>query len=775
MKMYTASGMSREGLNGSGTINTLPVPLSEREHQSLIVKYNDSAASYPADETIVALFEAQVASTPNDKAVQFGDRSMSYGQLNEWANQMAAQLCTLGAGPGRLVALYMEHSIEVVCAILGVLKAGAAYVPIDPVTTPRERLAFILQDISQGTAASGASPLLVTHSRLVSEIPSEAAEVVTLDSDFGQIEQYSTSNPDAAASPGDLAYVIYTSGSTGKPKGVLIEHRSLVNYIWWAERMYCRGERLIWPLFSSLAFDLTVTSIFTPLISGGCIRVYREDADKHSAAVLKVVEDKAVDIVKLTPSHLAMIKEMDLGATRIRKLIVGGEDFKTDLALSITQKFGRLVEIYNEYGPTEATVGCMIHLYDAKKDRGLSVPIGVPAANVGVYILDEYFNPVPTGVTGEMYLAGDGLARGYLNQLELTGQKFLTVKDPRQVDAEPLTGSKPGFLRMYKTGDLARWSAEGRMGFLGRADDQVKIGGMRIELGEIESCLMRHPDIRECVVDLAPSGGIEAAAQAEQPAANETAIARLAAYYVSRTPLTVAEVRAHLAKALPEYMIPPYIVWLDKLSLTPNGKIDRKALPIPAYEHMQDAHDLVAPRTETEKALARIWTELLGVDSIGIHDDFFDVGGGSLLVVRAVSRIREVFRVDIGIATLFDHPTIAGLANVLSVAKCLEKSDLSSMLPGVTEVIVTTGNLQGLLPDQDFYDAGITHVTALPILLELEDRYQVSIPDDRFMTAKSPRAVAEMILDLRNSRRAAAKKLTTRAHERAKPPVEKGA
>jgi acyl carrier protein len=216
-------------------------------------------------------------------------------------------------------------------------------------------------------------------------------------------------------------------------------------------------------------------------------------------------------------------------------------------------------------------------------------------------------------------------------------------------------------------------------------------------------------------------------------------------------------------------------VWVDKLSLTPNGKIDRNALPIPAYEQMKDAHDLVAPRTETEKAVARIWTELLGVDAIGIHDDFFDVGGGSLLAVRAVSRIREVFRVDIGITTLFDHPTIAGLADVLNVAKCLENSDLSSLLPGVTEVIVTTGNLQGLLPDQDFYDAGITDVTALPILLELEERYQVSIPDDRFMAARSPRAVADMILDLRNSRRAAAKKLTTRAHEMAEPSGAKDA
>ena len=437
-----------------------------------------------------------------------GDRSLSYGQLNERANQMAAHLRALGAGPERFVALYMEHSIEVVCAILGVLKAGAAYVPIDPATTPKERLAFILQDISEGTAAGGASPVLVTHPRLVSNLPRDAAEVVTLDSDFVQIEQHPTPNPEPKQPLhlSNLAYVIYTSGSTGKPKGVLIEHRSLVNYIWWANQKYCRGERLSWPLFSSLAFDLTVTSTFTPLISGGRIVVYREDPGMRGMAVLKVVEDKAADIVKLTPSHLAMIKDMDLGATAIRKLIVGGEDFKTGLAHAITKQFGRPVEIYNEYGPTEATVGCMIHRYESETDLGTSVPIGIPAANSGVYILDEHLNPVPTGFVGEMYLAGDGLARGYLNQPYLTEQKFLLAKDPRLNGNGAGSFSSPQLLRLYRTGDVARWSEEGHIEFLGRTDEQVKIGGMRIELGEIEASLKACPWIQDCVVDVLRAG-----------------------------------------------------------------------------------------------------------------------------------------------------------------------------------------------------------------------------------------------------------------------------
>jgi len=983
--------------SGSGNITTIasPTPLSEREHRSLVIEYNNSAAHYPSDKTIIELFENQVAHTPNDEAVRLDDRSLNYGQLNERANQLAAHLRTLGAAPERFVVTYMEHSIEAVCAILGVLKSGAAYVPVDPATTPKERLAFILQDISEGTAAGGTSPLLITHSRLVNSLPRDAAEVVTLDSDFAQCEGFPTSNPQPAGSPRNLAYVIYTSGSTGKPKGVLIEHRNLVNYIWWANQKYCRGERLTWPLFSSLAFDLTVTSTFTPLISGGRIVIYREDPGVHGIVILKVVEDGVADIVKLTPSHLAMIKDMDLASTRIRKLILGGEDLKTELAREITERFGRPVEIYNEYGPTEATVGCMIHLYDAENDRGPSVPIGIPAANAGVYILDEHLNPVPTGVTGEMYLAGDGLARGYLNRPELTEQKFLTGEDPRQNG--PAAQSflpKPQSLRMYKTGDVARWGTDGRMEFLGRADYQVKIGGMRIELGEIEARLMAHPEIRECVVDVVHSGAVktpekltyctrcgvasslpgttydaegvcnicraydtyvdkaqgyfklvdefaalvaemkaartgeydcvvlfsggkdstymlykivdlglkplaftldngflseEAMANirrviqsvgvdhvfgktphmneifvdslkqfsnvcngcfktiytlatnlanekginyiitglsrgqffetrltedvfkrkdfdivkldalvldarkayhqrqdavsahlavdilqgegvfdkikfvdfyrywsvpleelyallkergawsrpsdtgrstnclindvgiylhkkqrgfhnyalpyswdvrlgqktrteameeledeidearvkqimaqinyVEPPRADETGIGRLVAYYVSEKPLAIAELRDFLAKDVPQYMVPQYVVRLEKLPLTPNGKTDRKALPVPTHEHMQLSHDFARPQTETEKALALIWTELLKVDKIGINDEFFDLGGHSLLAIRAVSRIRDIFGVDIPLEMLFENPTISGLAKVLTAAK----------------------------------------------------------------------------------------------------------
>ncbi|HEY8131142.1 MAG TPA: amino acid adenylation domain-containing protein [Thermoanaerobaculia bacterium] len=959
----------------------------QREHRSLVIEYNNSAAPYPSEKTIVDLFAAQVARTPHDEAIRLGDESLTYRELNHRGNQMAAHLRALGVAPGELVMIFMEHSIEVVAAILGVLKSGAAYVPVDP-NSPKDRLAFILQDMKEGLG--GVLPMLVTQSRLADRLPSSASRVAILDADFASIDEHPSSIARSEVLPHDLAYVIYTSGSTGQPKGVMIEHRSLVNYIWWAREKYCQGERLTWPLFSSLAFDLTVTSIFTPLISGGRIVVYREDSGLPGMVILAVVEDDAVDIIKLTPAHVAMIKDLDMRASRIRKFIVGGEDFKTALARDLTRNFGYPVEIYNEYGPTEATVGCMIHRYDIDRDFALSVPIGVPAANTGVYVLDTQLNPVQSGVIGEMYLAGDGLARGYFNRPELTAQKFLTAQDPRQKALFESSDFKPRFLRLYKTGDLARWSGNGQMEFLGRADHQIKIGGARIELGEIEARLLQHPEIRECVVDVVSSVQVETpqelnycvrcgvasnlpgttydaegvcnlcrayetyAAKAEAyfktpeefksivaemkgartgaydclvmlsggkdstymlyqlcalglkplvftldngfisdeakanimrvvhslgvdhifgttphmneifvdslkrfanvcngcfktiytlavnlaqekdiryivtglsrgqffetrltadvfqrddfhvdkldelvlearkayhrredavschldvdifrgdrvfndiqfvdfyrywsvpltelhhflrnhtpwlrpsdtgrstncrindvgiylhkkqrgyhnyalpyswdvrlgqktreeamaelddeidearvkqilaeigyteaSAGEEMSVHHLAAWYVSEKPLTPAELRAYLAKDLPDYMLPTYFVRLDKLPLTTNGKIDRKKLPAVSDEDMQRAAETPSPRTDTEKALADIWMQLLNVRHIGIDDDFFDLGAQSLLAIKAVSRIRDAFGVDVSLRNLFEQPTVAGLAGII--------------------------------------------------------------------------------------------------------------
>ncbi|MBI5302111.1 MAG: amino acid adenylation domain-containing protein [Chloroflexi bacterium] len=457
---------------------------SDAEHQALVVAYNRTATPYPAEQTVVALFEQQAAQNPDDIAIEFEGARLTYAELNARANQLAHHLRGRGIAPEQRVVIYMAHSSEVVVAILGVLKAGGAYVPVDPAYPP-ERLALILADTR--------APMVLTQSHLKNRVLEFDGTVLCLDTEFLDLHAARPiTNSQSPINSDSLAYVIYTSGSTGKPKGVMIEHRALTNYIWWAKRVYTQGERLAFPLFSSLSFDLTVTSIFTPLISGGRLVVYRDDPDARGTAILKVIADNAVDIIKLTPAHLALIRDSDLRASRVRALIVGGEDFKTELARAITRAFDKPIEIYNEYGPTEATVGCMIHRFDAERDRALSVPIGKPADNAQIYVLDQHLNPTPTGVIGEMYIAGDGLARGYFGRDDLTAERFLNSRFP-------IPNSQ---LRLYKTGDLARWLAGGQLEFLGRADHQVKVGGARIELGEIEARLLAHSDVRECVVDV---------------------------------------------------------------------------------------------------------------------------------------------------------------------------------------------------------------------------------------------------------------------------------
>ena len=958
------------------------------DFSSLVIEYNRTAAAYPTDTTITQLIEAQVDRTPDAEAIRSRERALTYRELDERANQVAAQLRSLGVGPNQFVTVCMRHSVEVVCAILGVLKSGAAYVPVDP-SIPKARLAHILDQIAR---AQGNTPIVISQQELKDRLPGDAAPLL-LDKDFTAVCERPTSRISSDAAASSVAYVIFTSGSSGEPKGVMIEHRSLVNYAWWARSTYCGEKRLAWPLFSSLAFDLTVTSIYTPLIGGGRIVVYGEQGDTHGAVVFDVIADNAVDIMKLTPAHLAMLKDASLTDTRIRKFILGGEDLRTELAAEVTRRIGKPVEIFNEYGPTEATVGCMIHRYDAARDLDRSVPIGVPAANAGVYVLDDRLRPVPPGTVAEMYVAGDGLARGYFARPDLTDERFILAPDPRERrdwegDMQPL-----GRLRLYKTGDLARWNATGRLEFLGRADEQVSVGGARVELGEVEARLLQHAAIQQAVVVLRSSGrssptemrycarcglastlpgvsydadgvcsvcrgydryaltaeayfkpkeelealvkeirgsrsgeydalvlysggkdstymlarlhelglkplaffldngfiseeakanirhvverlgvdlevgrtphmneifvdsinrfanvcngcfktiytlamnvahakgiryvftglsrgqffetrlteevfrrddfdvakldalilearkayhqredavschlsvdiprgdgvldeihfvdfyrywsapldemyaylrervgwnrptdtgrstnckindlGIyihkkqrgyhnyalpyswdvrlgqktreeamaelddaideesvhrmmEAIGYREPAIIEEAGVSQLIAYYVSASPIAVADLRSHLAQTLPEYMLPSRFVRLDALPLTTNGKVDRRALPAPTSENSESERQTVAPRTDDETALARIWSELLKVETIGVDDEFFALGGHSLLAIRALSRIRDQFGVDIPLQAMFAQPTVAGLAQALAAAR----------------------------------------------------------------------------------------------------------
>jgi amino acid adenylation domain-containing protein/non-ribosomal peptide synthase protein (TIGR01720 family) len=505
--------------------------LTAAEKKRIIIDFNTTKAEYPKNKTIHRLFEEQAARTPDHTAAEAGDRRLTYRELNEKSNRLAWILRLKGVKANSIVGIMADRSLEVITGIMGVLKSGGAYLPIDP-EYPNDRIGLMIGDSQV--------EIILTQKKYLSRLNRNRAVIdLEVDPEAENIAQGSKTELAPGNTPEDLAYVIYTSGSTGKPKGVMISHRSAVNYLVWADKTYVRGEEVSFPLYSSLSFDLTVTSIFTPLISGNKIIVY--PGETREFALQKVMAENKVDIVKLTPTHLLQLQALDLRKSKLKRMIVGGEDLKTGLAQAIHQLFNGKIEIYNEYGPTETTVGCMIHRYHPEHDTGLSVPIGVPADNVQIYLLDQNLQPVAGGITGEIHIAGDGVARGYLNRPELTAEKFVPISDfgfqisdltekrsvqtnsdgtisevisefknPQSAIYNPqldtpqsaIRNPKLNQSRMYKTGDLARMLPNGEIEYLGRSDNQVKIRGFRIETGEIEAELLKHEAIGKVVVDV---------------------------------------------------------------------------------------------------------------------------------------------------------------------------------------------------------------------------------------------------------------------------------
>lgn len=583
--------------NSDEKVGNLSV-LSEDERNWQIYKFNDTKTEYPRNNTIYELFEKQVECTPGNLAIRFKDNTLTYSELNERSNQLARHLIAKGIHKESIVGLLTTHSIETVTGILGVLKAGGAYLPIDA-GYPADRINYMLEDSKVD--------ILLVNGRLYEGICFQGQVIDLNDSGLYTGEG---SNPGTMSKPENLAYVIYTSGSTGKPKGTMIEHRGLVNYIWWARQMYTRGEGEVFPLYSSLAFDLTVTSVFTPLISGGIIDVYTDDGNEY--VLYEIMKNNRSTVVKLTPAHLSLIKDMDNSNSSVKRFIVGGEDLKVSLSRSIHESFKGSIEIYNEYGPTETVVGCMIHRYDCERDLRTSVPIGVPAHNVQIYILDESLSPVPTGSIGELYISGDGVARGYLNRPELTGEKF--------VDNPFVKGT-----RMYKTGDLARMLYNGKIEYAGRADHQVKIRGYRIELGEIEKRLLEYEGIKEAVVidreDLYNSK-------------------YLCAYIVEESKTEIRELRDFLSRYLPEHFIPLHYVVLKEIPLTANGKVNRSALPEPEISKTF-GKEYVAPRNREEEELVQVAGQVLGIERLGMKDNFFHIGGDSIKAIQIASKLND--------------------------------------------------------------------------------------------------------------------------------------
>jgi amino acid adenylation domain-containing protein len=642
-------------LDSSAIVDALPI-LPDAERRQVLIEFNATETKYPTGTLIHELFEQQAAVKPGAVAVVFEDRSLSYGELNARANQLAHELIALGVQPDDRVAIFAERSLEMVVGLLGILKAGGAYVPLDP-TYPIERLQYMLQD--------AAPKAVLTQQKLQASLPSTDVPALVLDSEALrlQLSAHPTSNPDARSrglSVRNLAYVIYTSGSTGLPKGVLNEHEGVVNRLRWAQAEYRLqdDDRVLQK--TPFGFDVSVWEFFLPLLAGARLVMARPGGHQDPAYLTEVIAREQITTIHFVPSMLpAFLAQADTENGRsLRRLLCSGEALPHGVLQDVT---GRLphVDMHNLYGPTEAAVD--VTAWHCRPGQyGQTVPIGRPIANTRMYVLDARREPVPVGVAGELYIGGVQVARGYLNRPELTAERFL--RDPFSAAPDA---------RMYRTGDLGRWLPDGNIEYLGRNDFQVKIRGFRIELGEIEAALGACAGVREAVV------------LAREDVAGDK---RLAAYVVADEDVTLesAALRAALLRQLPEYMVPAAFVMLDALPLTSNGKLDRKALPAP------DATALIgreyeAPQGEIEEMLAEIWRELLRVERVGRDDSFFELGGHSLLAVQMQARIREELLVDIPLRTLIvagDLRQLAGEVAGLQFEKFIGEEmdqELSSM------------------------------------------------------------------------------------------------
>jgi amino acid adenylation domain-containing protein len=593
--------------------------LTSSEKQKILVEWNDTVADFPRDKCIQQLFEEQVERTPDFPAVIFGEQQLTYRELNQRANRIAHYLRRLEASPDVPVGLYLERSAELVVAILGILKAGCPYVPLDTLY-PKERREEIIRD-------SGMK-ILVTQNVLVTDEFADDLTLLCLDRNQELLDAQSSQNPIQVGNPDNLVYIIYTSGSTGKPKGVEITHRSLVNCLCSAnERVGLSAGNLSLTVFTP-TFDVSVFDLLSPLILGATVAVASREEVYDSALLAKRIMELPLTWMSASPTTWRMLLDAGWQGKAGLKILCTGEAFPADLANRLTQMSG---EVYNLYGPTEATIWCA----SARLTHGQPMTIGRPMANTSLYILDSHHMPVPVGVVGELYIGGDGLARGYHNRPELTAEKFIP---------KPFKDELGG--RLYATGDLARFRLNGEIDVLGRTDFQVKIHGYRIELGEIETVLGEHPEVQQAT----------AVVREDQPGDK-----RLVVYIVTTSGevLIESELRSYLREKLPVYMVPSTFVQMDAFPLNVSGKVDRRALPRPEARAATDHY--LAPRNEMEKRMISIWKEVLGIEQIGVRDNFFELGGDSLLAVRLFTRIQEEFGESLPLLMLFKDGTVEAL------------------------------------------------------------------------------------------------------------------
>lgn len=617
--------------------------LLPEEKKQVISEWNETAKP----ENLLSLqdmFEKQAVLTPERIALICDDVQVNYQELNQEANRLARLLIEKGIGPEQFVALALPRSPEMVASMLGVLKTGAAYLPLDP-EFPADRISYMLEDAKPSC--------IITTEEIAASLPDDLAiPELVLDQAVTQeiIKRYSPENPDVSVSLDHPAYIIYTSGSTGRPKGVVVTQKSLSNFLLSMQEAFSLGEEDRLLAVTTVAFDISALELYLPLISGAQFVIAKKETIREPQALAQMIENFDINIMQATPTLWHALVTSEPEKLRGLRVLVGGEALPSGLLQALQDLH---CSVTNLYGPTETTIWSAA----AFLEEGLKgvPPIGKPIWNTQVYVLDNGLQPVPPGVVGELYIAGTGLARGYFHRPDLTAERF--VADPY---------GPPG-TRMYRTGDQARWRADGSLDYIGRADHQIKIRGFRIELGEIDAVLANHPHIEQAAVVV----------REDQPGDK-----RLAAYVVADAAIDTAELRRYMGASLPDYMVPSAFVEMDELPLTPNGKLDRKALPAPDFSTSVSDR---APRTPQEEILCDLFAEVLGLARVGIDDSFFELGGHSLLAARLMSRIREVMGAELGIAKLFDEPTVAGLAAHLDLAQsarpALQRAERPEKIP----------------------------------------------------------------------------------------------
>ena len=678
--------------NSGQPLARLPI-LTEAERRCVLVDWNNTRAEL-APVCVHQLFEEQVRRTPDAVALISEGRQLTYAELNASANRLARVLRGLGVGPEVVVAIGIERSIEMVVGLLAILKAGGAYAPLDP-ASPKQRLAFMFADLE--------APVLLCRKALVAGL-AEHARVLPLEEWPDIMAGQSPEDLEPVTQPGNLAYVLYTSGSSGQPKGVLIPHRALVNYLVWCKSAYGVELGCGSPVHTPIGFDLTITSLFPPLLTGRTAVLIREDPSLD--ALTAALRTENFSLVKLTPAHLDALNHKlsdDEPGTLTRTFVIGGEALMGE-NLKRWRKQSPTVRLVNEYGPTEATVGCCVYEIPAGPIPASPVPIGRPIANVRIYVLDRNLQPVPIGVPGELHIAGEGLARGYHRRPELTASKF--IRDPFSTDPEA---------RLYKTGDLARYRPDGNLEFLGRLDDQVKIRGFRIELSEIESTLWERPGVRDVAVT------------AWERAPGDRCLAAFLVLDDLNRP-SEAQLRSFLKQRLPEYMLPASYVFLPALPLTANGKIDRRALPQPNAAKETRAQPVEGPRDPLEQRLLSIWEQVLPPRRIGVTDDFFELGGNSLLAIKMLARVEKALARKMPLGAMFQASTIEQLAALLRAPEAVDESRVFTIQAGSRPPFfcMSAGPMfrtlaRGLGSDQPFLSVALPDPHVLPSPYRLED------------------------------------------------------